>query len=337
MKNAGPSTDINLISVLRDIFAARLFLTVGLCVGLMAAFAFIVIANPQTQARMLVGPAQLLDAQVNARYQDGQNSYMRMPENESTAKNSVSNFIRFEAIMRGISVARLLLRDQRIAEGLFNDRQFVFSQARSEMQPADLARYIEKRVNIDPFGETSLKALTYRHGDPVFAAYLLQQIHRVSDQLIRADLRNHVDQRIAYLERVIAKTSNPEQRRIMTNLLLEQERIRMMVSMEAPVAASVIEPAAAGSRAVWPDPYLFYAGFGFLGLLIGYLVFGVVSYEGDIDYARDDKPVFRGDELQHKPKRPLKYGSWFQNEPDNSNDVRPKKAQSLKGAGDAAE
>ena len=335
MNRNAQQTDLNLIEVLRELWGARFFLGGGLCVGLLIALAFIVMANPKIEARMVIGPAQVMDMSMQARYQDGQNSYMMAQENVSPSEG-VSHFTRFEAMMRGVSVSRLLLRDKRIAEGLKSDRAFVFSGAREDVQAMELAEYIRNRVKVDPFGETAMRSLLYRHNDSVFAAYFLQQIHRISDQLIRADIRGQVDQRIAYLERVIAKTYNPDQRRIMTNLLLEQERMRMIVSMDAPVAAMVIEPAASGARSVWPDPYLFYGGLGLLGLMIGYLAFGVVNYKEEPVVHDRRADAMRGEDLQHKPRRPLKYGSWFQNAPDNANDV-PGVKRRAKGSSDAAE
>lgn len=335
MRKTTQNDDVNVIGFLREVWAARVFLAVGLIVGLVVAFGFLALAKPQVEARMIVGPAQVMDVSMQARYQDGQNSYVRAARND-TAAQGYSNFVRFEAMMRGVSVARLLLRDQRVVEGLAADRAFVFSAGERDVQPAELAQYIEARVAVDPFGETALKAMVYQHGDPVFAAYFLQQIHRVADQLIRADLRGQVDQRIAYLERVIGKTMNPEQRRIMTNLLLEQERLRMMVSMDAPVAASVIDPSAAGARAVWPDGYLFLAGFGLLGLMLGYLAFGVVHYQEEETEEEPARPT-RGEDLQHRPKRPLKYGSWFQSAPDNDVDEGTGSRKNKKGRFDAAE
>jgi len=326
--------DLNLIGLLRDLWAAKVFLAVGLLLGLFVAFVFMAAAQPKYEARMMVGPAQPMDASMQARFQDGQNSYV-LPAERPVSSEVVSNFVRFEAMRRGVSVSRLLLRDDRILQGLRDDKTFVFDDGRTGVQPTELAYYIGRRVKMDRFGETALKEMVYKHSDPEFAAYFLQKIHRTTDQLIRADLRNKVDEQIAYLERVIAKTINPEQRRIMTNLLLEQERARMMVSMDAPVAASVYEPAAAGAYTVWPDAGLFYGGLGLLGLMLGYFVFGVVHYKGQMGVADEVAPVRRGADLQHKPKRPLKYGSWFRGAPDN--DERPPQVFRKKDASDAAE
>jgi len=258
--------DLNLIGLLRDLWAAKVFLAVGLLLGLFVAFVFMAAAQPKYEARMMVGPAQPMDASMQARFQDGQNSYV-LPAERPVSSEVVSNFVRFEAMRRGVSVSRLLLRDDRILQGLRDDKTFVFDDGRTGVQPT--------------------------------------------------------------VERVIAKTNNPEQRRVVTNLLLEQERARMMVSMDAPVAASVYEPAAAGAYTVWPDAGLFYGGLGLLGLMLGYFVFGVVHYKGQMGVADEVA------DLQHKPKRPLKYGSWFRGAPDN--DERPPQVFRKKDASDAAE
>ncbi len=313
--------DLNLISLLREIWQAKVFLFLGLIVGSLIAFGFISISEPQFEARMMIGPAEPLDISVQAGFQDGQSSYV-LPPDRALSPEIVSNFVRFEAMMRGVSVSRLLLRDETIQAGIKNHRAFIFEESRESFQPAELAKHIARRVKFDRFGETALKEIVYSHPDRAFAAYFLQQIHRVTDQLIRAELRNTVDERIAYLERVLGKTTNPEQRRIVTNLLLEQERARMTVSMDSPVAAAIIEPAASGVRSVWPDYALIYSGFGFLGLLIGYLTFGVVQYQKREVFLKNEMLKRRqhnmsGEDLQHKPQRPLKYGRWFQNAPDN--------------------
>ena len=326
--------DINLIGLLREFWSARLFLVLGLCCGLAGAFCFLALAQPRYEARMMVGPADTLNTTMQARYTDGPASYI-FSEKNSPMEKKVSDFVRFEAMIRGVSVARYLISDERVLQGLRQDRAFIFGDGRTGVQATDLAKYFGQRVKLDPFGETDLKEISYKHSDPDFAAYLLQQLHRTADQLIRADSRAKVDERIAYLERVIAKTVNAEQRRILTNLLLEQQRARMTLAMDAPVAASVIEPVAVSSRPVWPDVPLFYSGFGFLGMLMGYIVFGLVSsLQPRVESTDATRQVQRGDELRHAPKRPIKYGSWFRDSADNDTDISQARR---KDVSDAAE
>jgi len=332
--------DLNVIGVLREIWAAKVFLLVGLCVGLLAGACFSVLAVPKVEARMMIGPAQPMDASMKSQFQDGQNSYVIGAERDGSGE-MVSNFTRFKAMMRGVSVARFLLRDARIVEGVKADRSFVFERGQGDLSATDLAAYIGKHVSFDRFGESALKEMVYRHADRKFAAYFVQQIHRVTDQLIRAELRNQVDERVAYLERVIAKTNNPEQRRIITNLLLEQERARMMVSMDAPVAASVIEPVAAGARVVWPNAGLVYGGLGLVGLLLGYVVFGLVTFQVAVGHAAQKQTKGQGRDLRHELKaqsrRPLKYGSWFGGSGGNDVDDEDAKRRRVKDRHYAAE
>jgi hypothetical protein len=181
--------DLNMVGLVREVWAARAFLVVGLCVGFLVAFVIVAVSVPKFEARMMVGPAQPLEASMQARFDDGQNSYLFGAERGRPSGEVVSNFVRFEAMVRGGSVARLLLRDARIVDGVKADRAFVFDGGQGDVDPAELAQYIDARVGFDRFGETPLKEIVYRHRDGAFAAYFLQQIHRVSDQLIRAELR----------------------------------------------------------------------------------------------------------------------------------------------------
>lgn len=265
--------DLNLGLFLRELWAAKVFLFCGVLVGVVAAFCVATLSVPQYQARMMIGPAQ----QIDVSGQGGASDYNQGAPSVQGQGNmqTAHRFTSFEAIYSGASVARLLLRDERVGNGLSQDKAFRFGDARNDWNAAYLAEYIGKRVWLDSFGETELRSLNYRHPDPVFAAYFVQQIHRTADQIIRADLRDGVDQRIAYLERAIAKTLNPEHRRAITGLLLEQERARMVVSMDEPVAAKVIEQASALPKAVWPDALLLLFGFAALGAFLGYVVFGV--------------------------------------------------------------
>lgn len=272
MKEQGE--DLNLAMLLRDLWAVKLFLVVGLLAGLIGAFVIVKVSVPHYQASMMIGPAQHINVSAHG------GALEQRVEGSAVQRrahvNPAPHFTSFEAIYAGASTARLLLRDERVLAGLANDQSFVFDDLQESWSAPLLAEYIRKRVWLDSFGESELRSLNYRHRDPAFAAYFVQQIHRTADQLIRGDLRDGVDQRIAYLERSIAKTLNPEHRRAITGLLLEQERVRMVVSLPEPVAAKVIEAASAKPKPVWPDKALLFFGLGFLGLFLGYIVSGCV-------------------------------------------------------------
>ena len=97
----------------------------------------------------------------------------------------------------------------------------------------------------------------------------------MADRLIRRDIRGDSQARVDYLNKAIAETGNIEHRRALTTLLMEQERLLMLVSIDQPYAATVIEPAASGDKPKWPDLKLLYFGFGFLGIILGFILHGL--------------------------------------------------------------
>lgn len=308
--------DLNIIGFLKDLWRGKWFLLCGLVLGLAMAIGVIGTAIPRYESQMMIGPAQSLQIPAQRELSGSNNNGQITSSDHGIAAEQA--FTQFEAIYTGPSVAALLLRDKRIIDGLAKDQAFRFSKAKKEWRAADLATYLRKRVWVDPFGETTLRSLRYRHQDPQFAAYFVQQIHRTADQLIRADIRGGVDERIAYLERAMAKTLNPEHRRAITGLLLEQERTRMIVSMDEPVAAKIIEKSSASAKPVWPDRALFMAGFGIIGLFLGYIIFGLTQ----ANTQQATKP--QNQEQAPKRKRPLKYGKWFQDgQSHNNNEPGP--------------
>ena len=253
---------------LREIWAARIFVFVGALAGVLLAFAFVSVAVPHGQARMVLAPANPMNLAHN-REGDG--------ARDQQAAQSDLNFTRFEAGFKGADVAALLLRDPEITAGLAADKRFTFSKDESGWSASKLAAYIAKRVEIDPVGETSLRTYSYLHSDPVFAVAFLSRLHNVTDGLIRHEMRKGVNERIAYLNAALATTNNPDHRRAMTDLLMEQERFKMLVSIDQPYAASVVVKPSASPKAVWPDLYLVYEGFIAAGMFIGFVVFSILN------------------------------------------------------------
>jgi len=344
--------DLNMFDLLREMWQGRLFLLCGMVIGLLAAAAFMFMVVGKYEARILVVPADPMQAQIQTqmRSQGGGaggvgNAYVFAVDGLNAGGDyhdaegvGVTHFMQFEAMIRGQSVARLLLRDDKIKNGVQKDHDFIVHKADGALNAALLADYVAEHVTFDAIGETPLRALVYRHADGDFAAYFLQQLHRVTDQLIRAEARARNDERIAYLERVIARSVDAEQRRVITNLLLEQERHKMMLSMDAAIAARVIEAASVSADIRWPNAAFVYVAFSLIGVVFGYVVFGFVKFHnGERGYVAQS---IDGHSLRHQPKKSLKYGDWFKNDPENTNDpdgIEEHDARMKRDASDAAE
>ena len=265
----------SLFDLFRDLRDAKYYIFCGVFVFLVAGGVFLSLAVPFHKAEIILSPASPI----------GQNSFrLSQPSDprlwQSQSVRNYPDFIRFENKYSAPSVARLLIEDKKIPEGLSADKAFTFSSVDVPRDGNVLAEYLSKRVRLEPVGNSPLRRMTYYHPDPVFAAYLLTRLHLITDMLIRQGIRIETQERIAYLQDALSRTANPDHRRALTDLLMEQERLRMLVSIEQPYAASVVEPSSASVKPEWPDFSLVLVVFSLLGGLFGFTLFGFRSGHG---------------------------------------------------------
>lgn len=292
--------------LMRDAWTARRFIAGGALVAVVIAALFLLVAVPQYKAQMTVSPANPMNgAEASSLLADDNLFALRYLVQRVGVAHS-SDFLRFENKFSGASVARVLLEDPQIQAGLKRDKRFSFMQAEYDWSAGALSAYIAKRIKLEPVGATSLRRIVYRHGDPAFATYFIQRVHAVTDEQIRSQIKDSAAGRIEYLQQTIARTQNQEHRRALTTLLMEQERLRMLVSIETPYAAAVVEAASSGYKPAWPRKSVVLTVFVFVGAFLGF-VFSGFQHSGLI--SRVSNPVsakrwFRAD-AANITRRPL--------------------------------
>ena len=294
--------------LMRSVWQARLYVFVGVLAGLVCAYLFMAFAVPHSKASLVLAPANPM--QMTSVEEQGTRQATKPPSDISLVK--------FEATFKGIGVAGLLLRDPEITNGLSRDVSFSFSDPERDWTVEKLSEYIAERVVVNPVGESDLIALEYFHPDKAFATTFLNRLHMVSDGLIRHGLRKDVSERIAYITTAMAEVNNPDHRRAMTDLLMEQERLKMLVSIDQPYAAAIVVPAASSVKALWPDPLLVYSAFILVGAFLGFVVFEI--------------RVTRRDEILDALSRGADVQEWFFPESGNNNE-KPEGARPRKKAG----
>ena len=264
-----------LFDVLRDLWRGKFYMVVFAIIMLALAFIFMSFAQNFYRAEMVIAPASHM----------GQGSGINKNSSEGTIQvqpislQSNAAFMRFENIYDGVSVAKILVNDKKIIDALKFDRNFEFSKAGNDWNTSNLSEYLNRRVKLESLSGTPLQKLTYLHPNKDFAAYMISRIHELSDKIIRGQILAQVNGRIKYLNKSLSVTNNPEHRRNLTALLMEQERIKMLASIDQPYAATVIEPPYILSKPSWPDPYVIYPVFLFVGLLLGFVVYGIRHHE----------------------------------------------------------
>ena len=139
-----------------------------------------------------------------------------------------------------------------------------------------LAKFLSDELVKSYVARSGMRRLEFRHEDPEFAVQLLRWIHYEGDELIRELARERTSRQIAYIERKLATVSVSEYRLSLIQLLADQEKQMMMIQVDLPFAARIIEAPLVSATPTFPKPFRFLAlgaavGF-FIGVMLLYLI-----------------------------------------------------------------
>ncbi len=267
------TSEKTLFDVLCDVWRAKVYILVLSIFSLIFAFGFISLAQDYYRAEMVVEPAA---SGVSFRAMVGEGS----AQVQSDSLQSSALFLQFESIYNGVSVASILLDDPKVMAAIDMDRVFEFSEAEKDWNVEKLSEYLRAHFILAPVSGTPLRSLVYYHPDRDFAKDLVGRVHRIADEIIRARMLRETNERIEYLNHALEMSKNPDHRRNLTALLMEQERMRMMVSLDQPYAARVVEFPFVSASPRWPDPYFIYPVFLLVGAFLGFVLYGIRRHGG---------------------------------------------------------
>ncbi len=266
--------DPNLKDFLHRVWHSGWWVCGGALVGCGLAFVLVALLQPQYRAKMIVSPANPINGAESSSLLADDNLFALRYVMQRVGSGSSSDFVRFENSFAGVPVAAALLKREDVRRGLAQDRAASFLPVDTLWSPEKFAVYIQKRVKVDPVGATALRSMSYYHPNAEFAAKFLGLLHVTTDQMIRQNIREKTEERVQYLKKAIQETYNPEHKRALTTLLMEQERLRMLVSIENDYSAEVVEPASSSYKPVWPDRALIYVLLIVAGMFGGFLIAG---------------------------------------------------------------
>lgn len=259
--------EISLKELLETFWQAKIYIVTSALCALICAIIFLVVATPRYQAVMIVAPADgyaLGDYASSVQYDAIAALPFWRPKDQEGAS---TDFYRFIYTIRGASAANILIKDSRILSSINRNKK-----GREIRSAEELSVYLNKNIRIDPLGATPLRRISYQHPNADFSSAMLRKLHLVADQMIRRERRQQSQRRIEYLEKALRKTIHPDHRKGITNLLMQQEHIKMLANLDEAYAAIVVEPANSSPKPVWPNKMLVLIVFIFLGALLGYIV-----------------------------------------------------------------
>lgn len=261
----------NLGDAIGDSWAARVYIFIGAMLGLMAAVVFLIIITPRHTATMIVEPAER---------SGGTDIRALFPENSGFAQKyltkaidsgEATDFIRFQSILLGPSVAKRILEEHpEVIKGIASGKQMLFLGGPRIKTPVQLSNYMKKNVSVTPVTGSPMLEVSYLHPDPQFAVNFIKDIYEAADRIIKDSIKEQAIRRSTYFKKALDDEENPQYRKALSSLYMEQEHVLTMLAMNEPFAANIAEPATTGLAPDWPSYPIVIGVFMFAGMFWNY-------------------------------------------------------------------
>jgi hypothetical protein len=105
-------------------------------------------------------------------------------------------------------------------------------------------------------------------------------LYNAADQAIRQATLQRTSQQIAFLDSRLRTLAVAEHRAALTQLLSDQEKRLMLLQIDQPYAARIIDPPALPRLPIWPRPLLTLGVAGLSAVLLWFVIGVVVAMFG---------------------------------------------------------
>ena len=293
---APPADDeLDLIDLLLDICSQWKLVAGFAIVAILAGIIYLNAATYNYTAQLLVAPAQ--SSGMSGDRLSNLSGLASLAGVDISEDPSTRSFRLYAEGLRSRDVAEALTKQKPLIEGAFSTEWDTRSQQFKEPQrswlghivralksilgipnypwkapgPDRMQEYISGSVKVSS-GKSTLITLTYENPDPKFALTFMRSLHKALDDNLRYKALDRSNTYISYLKEQLNLTSLVEQRNALAQMLLEQERIKMMASSSAPYAADSFGPVTVSLRPTSPKPALFLVITFTAGVVLGALV-----------------------------------------------------------------
>lgn len=260
------SQDETFSDLLKALWHARLFLAAGAVAGIILAVLVSLFAVSHYRVEMIVAP--VVDDVLAA---GGQENIAAKPSTDK--KIAFQSYLK---IFNGPAVVEQVFADgMKLSSDFAIPRRFTFQKEHSAPVRGDIAPYLMQQIDMRRNGDTSLHVIRFDYPHPEIAREVLKQLHAAADHILRYQVMETAQSRVDYLQQSLGGTVNMEHRRVLANLLQEQERLFMMAQMDRDYAAQIIEPPFIYQHRVWPRYEYIFPVFMLIGMTLGWIIFGV--------------------------------------------------------------
>lgn len=262
--------------------------------GVLLALAALWMIPAEYTASMVVGPtARTGAAAMGARVpvMAGRQSAHGMAE-PGAGDETLSDYARYLELFGATPVAERLGTDHALLQALFPGRWdaaagrwqsppgalsafkrlLLAASGRQDWVVPDaerVAKTLRDRLVVDMVRTGPMRRISLRHQDRDIAVELLRRIATATDAHLRAEAMRRSAAQIGHVKGRLAGKPTAEHLKVLDELLADQERIAMMIEVDLPFAADLIEPPTAAALPDWPNPLTIVPLAGLAGVIVG--------------------------------------------------------------------
>lgn len=275
--------------ILLQLWHARRRLLGGAMLGFLIGCMIILAVKPEYTVRMIVGPVSANGpagmGTPAARIQE-----LRRENFTDNGAETLTDYDRYLQLLTSPAMAEILIRNvPEILPVLFPERWNarekkwflplyawpgeLFNRARGGAAwqaptPEELANKLDNMLQMRVIGTTPMRELRLRYHDRGFGQTLLFAMHQAADNVLREEAARRSASIVEYIEKQLQVVKLQEHRQVLSELLAAQERIKILVAVDLPYAADVVQPPSAPSQPDTPQPWPILV-FGFILGLFG--------------------------------------------------------------------
>ncbi|WP_372396760.1 hypothetical protein ABMY26_21905 [Azospirillum sp. HJ39] len=281
----------DLRSFVRTLSGGWRWLLAGFAGGLALAVGTLWLVTPAYTATMVIGPtARVGSAAMGARVPALSGRESAAVAEPGAGDESLSDYARYLELFGTGPVADRLAREPALLRALFPERwdgeagrwrpppgllpavkrMLLALVGREDWVEPDgerVARALRDRLVIDMLRSGPMRRITLRHADRATALDLIGWIASATDAHLRMEAARRSAAQIAHIKARLAAITVAEHRQALSDLLLDQERVAMMIGVDLPFAADMVQPPSAPALPDWPNPAVVVPLAGMAGLV----------------------------------------------------------------------
>lgn len=296
-RDYGAPTVVAARAILGDLVQGWVWILIGGGVGFLIALGILNLVPPEHTAMIVIGPTSISGpAAMGVRVPVDRQNATNLAEHPSGSEE-VSDFARYLHLLTSQTVARRLLADATLMHGLFADRWDPASQTwrlpsgplsrvsrlilamagrESWVEPdADaLTRLLTRALVVESVGTGAMRRIRFRATDPAFARSVLSKVTAAADDQLREEARHRIETQIAFIRGQLGSVVAADHRRALVDLQADQERMLLLIGMDLPFAADIVEVPVVSALPDWPNAPTLLAALTAVGVAVAAFAVG---------------------------------------------------------------